>query len=217
MEPLPLLEAESVGRQRPQSHTWLIRDVSLALHAGESLAVRGPSGSGKTLLLRALAMLDEIDEGEVRWRGRLVPPAEAPHYRAQVIYLHQQCVCWEGSVRDNLVRPWQFQQHRAGQYSEHKVVEQLQLVGRDASFLDKSAVNLSGGERQIMGVIRALQLEPTVMLLDEPTAALDEESTRQVEALVKTWRSPNRGCIWVSHSSDQTERVAEQVIELGQR
>lgn len=213
----PLLAAESVGRRDPGNRSrWLIRGVTLRLAPGTSVGVRGPSGAGKTILLRALAMLDPVDEGQVQWRGAVVSPPHVPAFRAQTMYLHQQCVCWEGTVRDNFQRPQRLAQHHQKPWCESQAIELLRVAGRDPSFMDKPAQGLSGGERQLVGVVRALLLDPTVLLLDEPTAALDENSTRAVEKLVAAWRSAEaeRACVWVSHSAEQTRRVAERVLEL---
>ena len=68
--PVPLLQARAVGRREPTTDHWLLRDVSIEVHAGGRVAIVGPTGSGKTLLLRALVCLDPVDSGEMLWRRR---------------------------------------------------------------------------------------------------------------------------------------------------
>jgi putative ABC transport system ATP-binding protein len=89
--------------------------------------------------------------------------------------------------------------------------ELLAKAGKDASFLSKPAGDLSGGESQIVALVRALQLEPQVMLFDEPTSALDPQSADAVESLVRHWLGAGAGSrayIWVSHDPQQARRMS---------
>ena len=99
------------------------------------------------------------------------------------------------------------------------ILKRLAELGRDESFLSKKADDLSGGEAQITALLRAVQLQPTVLMLDEPTAALDAASVTAIETLVDRWLTePNqqRACIWVSHDPQQIERIAEKTLRLQQ-
>jgi len=210
-----ILEAQTMGRRA--GGRWLLRDVSLALHGGDRLGVVGTTGSGKTLLLRCLALLDEIQEGEIRFRNAAVSHHEIPQFRRQVIYLHQRSPLMEGTVEENLRRPLKLKIHRSRSFDREKTLGILQSLGRDASFLDQPARNLSGGEAQIVALLRAVQLEPAVLLLDEPTSALDAASTGAVEKLVDRWHGEaptQRAVIWVSHDVKQIERVARQRLSM---
>ena len=102
----PLLEAIGVGRCTVGGDRWLLRDVNATLNAGDRVAVIGPSGSGKSLLLRALALLDPHDCGEIRWRGQLVSGSQVPVYRRHVMYMHQRPPLLEGTVDENLQYPF---------------------------------------------------------------------------------------------------------------
>jgi ABC-type sugar transport system ATPase subunit len=84
----------------------LLDDVSLEVGAGERVALQGPSGSGKTLLLRSLALLDPLDQGEVLYEGEPVADDEVPGFRRRVVYLTQAPVLVEGTVADNLALPF---------------------------------------------------------------------------------------------------------------
>ena len=147
----------------------------------------GPSGAGKTLLLRALARLDRLDRGEVRYRGQAVHHDAVPHYRASVIYLHQRAALIEDTVEAALRRPYALKVHRQRNFDSRRVVELLSALQRDAAFLEKKVAELSGGEIQITALVRAMQLDPTILLLDEPTAALDGPAATAVEQLIDGW------------------------------
>jgi putative ABC transport system ATP-binding protein len=210
-----LLEARGVGRRAPGGG-WLLADVTLALRPGDSVALAGPSGAGKTLLLRALAFLDPLDAGEVRWRGRPVGRGEVPSFRREVVYLHQRPALFEGTVEDNLRLPFALKAHAGQRFDKGRALVLLDALGRDPSFLDKQQQDLSGGEAQVTALVRALQLDPTVLLLDEPTAALDPETARSAEALVKSWldETPGRAFVWVGHDPAQALRVSARRVRL---
>jgi len=197
-----LIDAVNITRRAPLSGKTLLQPVSLQVRGGDKMAVVGPSGAGKSVLLRLLASLDAADGGTLSWRGAPVTRGDILRYRRQVAYLKQRAAMLDGSVEDNLRAPFALQVYRNLRYREDTVLALLHAAGRDASFLHKSASELSGGEAQIAALVRVLQLEPTVLLLDEPTASLDPASAVTVEAMVARWYAepaqPARAYAWVS-------------------
>jgi putative ABC transport system ATP-binding protein len=215
--PNPIVDARELGRYDAATDTWLLRRASLSVEAGARIVVTGPSGSGKTLLLRALAWLDPLDEGELRWHGQPLAPSTVPSFRSHVIYLHQRPALIEGTVADNLKYPFTLALHGKRRFHEDRARSYLASLERSAEFLQKLGRDLSGGEAQITALLRAVQLEPEVLLLDEPTAALDPAATRAVEQCVDQWfrEAPRqRAIVWVSHDRDQAARVADRVIAM---
>ncbi|MGC1331876.1 ABC transporter ATP-binding protein [Pseudomonas sp.] len=192
----------------------LLHPLAFTLAPGDRVAITGPSGSGKSVLLRALALLDAPHGGEVRWQGTPVATAQIPTYRSQVCYIAQKPAVIDGSVEDNLRYPYSLNVHAKARFERDTVVQLLTKAGKPAGFLDKQASELSGGESQVMALVRALQLNPQVLLLDEPTAALDPASARQVEDLVDAWFNPGRALIWVSHDPAQAERVSNRQLVM---
>ena len=216
-KPTPTIEAIGIGRRNPKADGWLIRDVNLVLNAGERVGILGPSGAGKTVLLRALARLDPIEPGSIRWQGRAIEGESVPSYRSQVIYLHQKPALLDGSVEENLRLPYTLKTHQARRFDADRILGHLARVGRDHRFLEKASRDLSGGESQIVGLLRAIQLDPAVLLLDEPTAALDSATARAVEKLLEDWRAAGpypRAWVWVSHDREQAIRMTDRRLLL---
>lgn len=214
----PLLDAVDLGRRHPKrADAWLVRAASLSLLPGDRLAISGPSGAGKTLLLRALAKIDPSDEGSVLWQGAAVPHEAVPAFRAQVIYLHQRAALLEDSVEAALRRPLALKTHRHRAFDREQIIVWLTALGRGEDFLDKRVDHLSGGETQLVALLRAMQLEPAVLLLDEPTAALDPTTEAAVERLLVGWvneAADRRGLVWVSHDTQQAQRVANRHLRM---
>jgi len=212
-----LLTATDLGRRNPKSSDWLFQRIDLKVEAGDRLALVGPTGSGKSLVLRALALLDPVDQGEIAWRGQPIADAAVPEYRSQVLYLQQRSPVIEGTVEDNLRIPFALHPRQDSPFPRHRIIELLEDLGRDESFLASRTANLSGGERQIVALLRALLVAPTILLLDEPSAALDPQATSTLEELIDSWHAEaptERAFIWVSHDSEQAHRVANRTLHL---
>lgn len=212
--PTALLAVKGLGRRLERR--WLWRGVELALKSQTRLGLVGPSGSGKTLLLRTLVHLEPIHEGEIAFAGRSLAQWSLPAYRTKVIYLPQRPALFDGTVEDNLQMVFQLAEHQQHAYDRGQILTFLSVLKREEDFLKQPAVQLSGGESQLLGLLRALQLQPQILLLDEPTASLDPESTRGVETLLEEWLrgDRDRACIWTSHDREQLQRVTDETLPL---
>src|SRR5262249_27944860 len=123
---------------------------------------------------------------------------------------------FEGTVDENLRQPFSLRVHRGRRFDRDWIVSRLRLVGRTVDFLECFTRDLSGGEAQIAALLRALQLAPRILLLDEPTAALDPETAQAAEQLVAAWLAEDTGraTVWVSHNLEQARRVADRTVRL---
>ncbi|MEO1002782.1 MAG: ATP-binding cassette domain-containing protein [Cyanobacteria bacterium J06638_7] len=194
----------------------LWRDLGLTLQAGDRIGLVAPSGQGKTLLLRSLALLEPLQAGALSLRG--CPPAAwgLPAWRARVCYLSQRPVAHAGTVEDNLRRVWAFSsQRRRGVWQPQRIRHWLTRLGRNGGFLGYRAERLSGGELQMLALLRALQLDPEVLLLDEPSASLDMATSLALEALLCDWLAAGqRACVLASHDPGQISRFTSGRLEL---
>ncbi len=193
----------------------LLRDVELALSAGELVALCGPSGTGKTMLLRAIVGLDDPSAGDATLEGLSADDWGQPQWRRRVLYVAQRPVMLPGTVRDNLALPFEYAV--AGQvFPELRARELTARLLLGEQTFDQAAVDLSEGERQRVAIARALLVEPSVMLLDEPTSALDPAATEAVEQIIREMAERGLAALVVTHSREQAERWCDRVVDLAQ-
>ena len=167
---------------------------SFTLEAGEAIYLSGSSGSGKTRLLRAIADLDP-HQGEVFLNNESQLSMPADVWRKRVAFLPAESQWWEDYVAG----------HFTG-YDNHM----LEQLGFKPEVMDWEIARLSSGEKQRLALLRALAESPEVLLLDEPTANLDQKCTEVIETCIKEL-SDTKGIavMWVTHDSDQISRVAK--------
>ena len=198
-----LFELEHVTLTR--AGAVVINDLNAALPPGAS-CVAGPSGSVKSTLLRLLDRLVDPDEGTVSYRGRDVRDYDPLALRREVCLVPQLPAPLEGTVADNVLYGVRLVDGDAD------VPRLLELCGLDRAFADRDASQLSVGEQQRVMLARALALEPEVLLLDEPTAALDGAAKAAVEDTLR--RLGGVSLVVVTHDEAQAERLASQVVRL---
>lgn len=173
--------------------------VSLSAAGGECVAIRGASGSGKSLFFRAIADLDP-NEGSVYLDGRSREDMPAYDWRRQVALVPAETGWWADRVGE----------HFSAGSGVEDLLEAVDL--RDA--LGWEVSRLSTGERHRLGIVRALQAGPRVLLLDEPTAALDAGMTAAVEGLVKQQLAKDVCVLMVTHDPEQADRVADRCMTM---
>jgi ABC-type iron transport system FetAB ATPase subunit len=173
--------------------------VNLDIEKGECVGLSGPSGSGKTLLLRAIADM-EPHGGSVHLDGAEQASMPAHAWRRRVALLPAESAWWADTVNEHFV------QCDASRFDR---------LGFDADILTWPVARLSSGERQRLALLRLLESQPQLLLLDEPTANLDEHNTAKVEDLMRSYREENGAAmVWVGHQMAQLHRVANRFFKI---
>ncbi|WP_455827887.1 ABC transporter ATP-binding protein [Pseudomonas kilonensis] len=211
-----LIETRALTRRDERRQVALLQPTDFTLNHGDRVSITGSSGSGKSVFLRALALLDAPTSGQILWNSQPIADLEIPHYRSHIGYLSQRPALLEGTVEDNLRFPFSLKTLRKRSFDMQAVTALLGHAGKVVDFLAKNALDLSGGEAQVVSLVRTLQLNPEVLLLDEPTAALDPTSSRDVEALINAWFAADnaRAYVWVSHDLDQARRMSDIHLQM---
>ena len=190
----------------------VLSDVSLDVPEGELLVVIGPSGSGKSSLLRCINRLNDIDAGAIHLDGGSIYDLPVTELRRKVGMMFQKTAAFEGSVADNI----SFGARLQGEtLARAEVLALMAQVSLEAELADKPASDLSGGQEQRLAIARALALNPSLLLLDEPTSSLDPIATGRVEdSLLQLRQQNDLTMIWVSHSIEQARRIGSRVLLL---
>ena len=190
----------------------VLRDVSVDVPEGELLVVIGPSGGGKSSLLRCLNRLNDIDSGSIHLDGQSIYDLPVTELRRKVGMMFQKTAAFEGSVADNIAYGARLQGQTLTQEETLALMSQVSL---ETELADKPAAELSGGQEQRLAIARALALNPSLLLLDEPTSSLDPIATSRVEdSLMQLRQQSDLTMIWVSHSIEQARRIGSRVLLL---
>lgn len=192
--------------------TDVLRGVSLAVGRGESLALMGESGSGKSTLLHLIAGLDVPDQGVIEVDGqRMSAPSDTAraHLRRQLvgIVFQQFNLIPSLNVRANIA----FQAQLSGRYDPNWCTDLAQRMGL-SEHLSKYPEALSGGQQQRVAIARALAAKPSLILADEPTGNLDEDTAQSVlNLLLEITRETSTSLLMVTHSAKHAGALDRQL------
>ncbi len=196
----------------------VLDDVTFALVAGEVTCVLGRSGSGKSVLLKLLIGLIKPDAGTIQLAGQDIGSAtdeQLNEARKKVGFLFQQAALYDSmSIAENVAFPMRRNTTLSSSEQDARVHEVLASVGMDKD-IDKMPADISGGMRKRVGLARALALEPSILMFDEPTAGLDPITAAEIAALIVELREKRHiTSIVVTHDLHTARTIADRLIVL---
>jgi NitT/TauT family transport system ATP-binding protein len=192
----------------------VIRELDLHVRAGEFVAIIGPSGCGKSTLLSLLAGYLTPSSGRVLFRGK---PISRPGRERMMVFQQPALFPWL-TTEENVAYGLKLKANRNnGRDVKETVAEMLQLVQLDG-FARHYPSELSGGMRQRLEIARALAVDPLVLLMDEPLAALDALTRRAMQReVLQIWEKTGKTVFFVTHDIDEAVIMADRIVVMAQR
>ncbi|MDD2341140.1 MAG: ATP-binding cassette domain-containing protein [Methanosarcina sp.] len=189
----------------------VISDFSLCVLRGEKILLRGKSGIGKSTLFKMLLGFEKPSEGTLYYKGKPVNAQVAWEVRREVSYVSQDMDLGEGPVKNLLDEIFSYRPNREKRNPErlNSLMKEFEL---DQDILIKNFENLSGGEKQRIGILIALMLERDVFLLDEVTSALDSELKKKV---VDHFLKHKNWTLFIISHDREWERDGVEIVEIG--
>ena len=194
----------------------ILKDVNLRIEQGEFMVLVGPSGSGKTTMLKMINRLLEPTDGDIYMDGKRIKDYDERELRLSTGYVLQAIALFPNlTVAENIalipeMKGWPKEQIAS------KIEELLDKVGLPATeYANRKPSELSGGEQQRIGIVRAIIAEPKILLMDEPFSALDAISRKQLQALTKELHKEfGMTTIFVTHDTDEALKLGDRIAVL---
>jgi len=185
----------------------VLSGVDVGVAPGQIVGLLAPSGAGKSTLLRALIRLVDTDAGTITLDGADIATLDPRALRRRVGLVAQTPVMLPGSVADNL-------RYGVQALPEQALHDALIAADLPAAFADRVAADLSGGERARVALARALTRDPELLLLDEPTAALDHDTAQRIGATLRRLRERGLGICVATHDRAFADRWMDRRVAL---
>jgi D-methionine transport system ATP-binding protein len=209
-----LLQLESIDYTPVNFTRPLLTDISLSLAAGESITLTGITGAGKSTLLRLLNRLNEPTAGQILLNGedyRSIPPTTL---RQRAMLVAQEPKLLGMKVRDALAYPLQLQSIGTEEIKQRivTITEQLEIP---SEWFDRTELQLSAGQKQIVSIARGMITQPQILLIDEPIANLDFTTAERVLKTINSiTRSQQIGTIVISHQLELAAKFSDRLLYL---
>ena len=205
---------KTVNLHKSFGHLKVLTGVNQTIHKGEVVSIIGPSGGGKSTFLRCLNLLEKPTQGQIFFEGKEITGKKVDidlHRQKMGMVFQQFNVFPHLSVCDNVTLAPKLLKKKTEAEAMDMAKELLNRVGL-IDKLDEMPGNLSGGQKQRLAIVRALAMEPDVMLFDEPTSALDPEMVGEVLDVIKGLVSTGMTSVIVTHEMRFAEEVSDRVL-----
>jgi putative ABC transport system ATP-binding protein len=181
----------------------LFQNFNLEIAEGEKVLLKGPSGSGKSTLLRLILGFVQADTGDIHIDGQLLDQKSVWSLRQRMAFVPQELTIGSGTVKDFIQDVFDYRANRHLKYREEQILDLFKQFELEANQLEQDISQLSGGEKQRLGLIVALLLDRELYLLDEVTSAIDEALREKIIRYLA--RLEGKTMVIVSHDRDWQE------------
>ncbi len=202
--------SKKLGTRLPIAVHYLLQDIAFEVVRGERVAIVGASGSGKTTLLRLLNRLNEPTQGSLYLEGQDFRQIPVLQLRQQITLVQQESKLLGMTVREAMLYPLRLRSVPLTA-AEQQVSEWVERLHIPQEWLDRTELQLSVGQRQLVAIARALVIQPKVLLLDEPTSALDSGRSDHVLKLLKELPLT---VLMANHQLDLAQSFSDRVLHL---
>ena len=209
---MEMIRTENLHKSFGDLH--VLRGVNQTIHKGEVVSIIGPSGGGKSTFLRCLNLLEKPEEGKIFFQGQEITKkgADIDQRRQKMGMVFQHFNIFPHlSVAENITLAPRLLKGKTEAEANEIARDLLDRVGLLSKF-DEMPGSLSGGQKQRLAIVRALAMEPEVMLFDEPTSALDPEMVGEVLDVIKGLAESGMTCVIVTHEMRFAEEVSDRVL-----
>lgn len=189
----------------------ILDNISFQVEEGDFISIVGPSGSGKSTLLKLCSHLKSPSSGTITYKGEDISKLDVVNLRKEIAYCFQIPYLFGDTVMDNLSFPYSI---RNKKLDMDRINYLFSIFNMDKDFLNKKILNLSGGEKQRVALIRTLLFQPKILLLDEVTSALDVDNTLVAEKVINELNTEGITILWITHNPEQSKKYANKILAL---
>lgn len=211
-----LLEIQNLSKKYDGKK--VLEDVNLYLKKGSTLGLIGPTGCGKTTFLRIIDLIEKPSSGKIIFNGQEIPKNKKDqlNIRRKMGMVYQKPIVFKGTVYDNICYGLKIRGENKDSYQD-KIKNLLESLGL-SGYGDRDASTLSGGETQRMALARALVTDPDLLLLDEPTANLDPQSTEKIEKFLEKLHDESETTVIIAtHNLIQGQHLSDEIAILNKK
>ncbi|MBE9390092.1 ABC transporter ATP-binding protein [Vagococcus salmoninarum] len=216
-ETTPLIVMKNINKYYPvgKEQLHVLKDLNLTIQRGEFLMIMGKSGSGKTTLMNIIGFLDQVSDGSYEFDGadasKLTENQKSDLRNKHLGFIFQQFFLIQSlNVSQNVELPMVYEGLRKEKERQVRAKKYLDMVGLEAKDKVKTT-ELSGGQQQRVAIARALVNEPLLIMADEPTGALDSETSADIMEILTNLNKEGKTIVMVTHDNDMTQYASRVV------